>query len=140
MRDGGHRDHDTGGPGAVGVLVVDDDPAFLTLARDVIRATPGFDAVGEAASGEDGVSLASALRPELVLMDVRMPGIGGIEAARRIAEGGDDRVVVVLMSADPGAVVPELLPTGTIGPVGKERLQPRALRRLWDRWVSARAR
>jgi two-component system, NarL family, invasion response regulator UvrY len=138
MRDGReHRDDSTRDRTAVGVLVVDDDPVFLSLARDLIRATPGFDAVGEAANGEDGVSLATALRPELVLMDVRMPGIGGIEAARRIAEDGQDRVVVVLMSADPGAVAPEAMPTGTIGPVGKERLRPSALRRLWDRWASA---
>jgi two-component system invasion response regulator UvrY len=137
MRDGrGHRDETTSGRTAVGVLVVDDDPAFLTLARDVIQATPGFDAVGEAANGEDGVTLATALRPELVLMDVRMPGIGGIEAARQIAEGGEDRVAVVLMSADPGAVAPETMPTGTIGPVGKERLRPSALRGLWDRWAA----
>jgi two-component system, NarL family, invasion response regulator UvrY len=69
---------------AVGVLAVDDDPGFLEVAREVIRATPGFETVGVAATGEAAVSLAWMLRLQLVLMDVRMPGIGGIEAARRI--------------------------------------------------------
>jgi two-component system, NarL family, invasion response regulator UvrY len=69
---------------AVGVLAVDDDPRFLEVAREVICATPGFETVGVAATGEAAVSLAWMLRPQLVLMDVRMPGIGGIEAARRI--------------------------------------------------------
>jgi two-component system, NarL family, invasion response regulator UvrY len=113
------------------VVTVDDDVGFRRLAREVIRATPGFRSVGEATSGERGVSLVALLRPELVLMDVRMPGIGGIEAARRIANA-DERVAVVLMSAHPAAVDTELTPGRTIALVAKERLGPRSLRALWD--------
>ena len=118
----------------IGVLTVDDDAAFRRVAREVIHATAGFSSVGEAATGERGVSLVALLHPELVLMDVRMPGIGGIEAARRIAQA-DDRVTVVLLSADPPPVDPELAPGRTIALVGKEQVCPRWLRTLSDaRW------
>jgi two-component system invasion response regulator UvrY len=115
----------------IGVLTVDDDPGFRRLAREVIDATPGFSSVGEAASGERGVSLVALLHPELVLIDVRMPGIGGIEAARRIAQA-DNRVAVVLMSSNPPALDTELTPGRTIALVGKEHFGPRWLRALWD--------
>ena len=65
-------------PATVGVLIVDDQPPFLVAARRLIASTPGFESVGEATSGERAVTLAAALRPDLVLMDVRMPGLGGL--------------------------------------------------------------
>jgi two-component system invasion response regulator UvrY len=113
---------------AVGVLSVDDDRGFLEVARAVVQATPGFESVGVAMSGEEAVSLVPVLRPQLVLMDVRMPGIGGIEAARQIgaADGG---VAVVLMSADPLLLACDRLPCG-IGVIGKDRLCPAVLRAL----------
>jgi DNA-binding NarL/FixJ family response regulator len=114
----------------VGVLTVDDDPGFLRLAREVVHDTPGFETVGEAATGEAAVALVPVLRPQLVLMDVRMPGIGGIEAARRIVDGAGDRVCVVLMSSDPHLLASAAMPVGV---VSKERLSPRALRALWPR-------
>jgi DNA-binding NarL/FixJ family response regulator len=119
------------GAAVIGVLTVDDDPGFLRLAREVVTATPGFDPVGEAATGEAALALVDELRPQLVLMDVRLPGIGGIEAARRIADQGRDDVAVVLMSADPTLLVPEVLPSETIAVLRKERLTPTALRELW---------
>jgi DNA-binding NarL/FixJ family response regulator len=72
-----------------------------------------------------------SLHPELVLMDVRMPGIGGIAAARPIIEQGAGRVAVVLMSSDPHLLMPETLPHGAAGTLSKERLSPNALRALW---------
>ena len=124
--------------GAVGVLTVDDDTRYRRLVRDVIAATAGFSVVGEACCGEDGVSMAEALRPQLVLMDVQMPGIGGIEAARRIAAADDDHVAVVLMSADPQVLTPESLSGRTIALLRKERLCPRALRAIWEAWAAGR--
>ncbi len=120
--------------GVVGVLAVDDDPGFLRLARKVVRAAAGFDLLGEASTGEDGVRQVAVLRPQLVLMDVRMPGIGGLEAARRITHADDSDIAVILMSADPFTVSPESVPPRAIGVVGKERLSPRSLRALWDDW------
>ena len=126
--------------GVVGVLAVDDDPGFLRMARDVVEATPGFDFLGEATTGEDGILQVAVLRPQLVLMDVRMPGIGGLEAARRITHGDDSRIAVILMSANPFAVSAGVVPPRAIGLVGKERLCPRSLRALWDDWSHERRR
>jgi two-component system, NarL family, invasion response regulator UvrY len=124
--------------GAVRVLTVDDDATYRCLVRDVIGAMAGFDIVGEACTGEEGVSMAETLHPELVLMDVRMPGIGGIEAARRIAAGAHDETAVVLMSADPHVLAAGSLSGRAIGLLRKERLGPRSLRAIWDAWTAGR--
>jgi response regulator RpfG family c-di-GMP phosphodiesterase len=126
--------------GVVGVLAVDDDPRYLRVARDVIAATPGFHLLGEATTGEEGILQVAVLRPQLVLMDVRMPGIGGLEAARRIMHAADSRVAVILMSANPFTVSPGMVPPRAIGLVGKERLCPRSLQDLWDDWIHERRR
>ena len=68
----------------VRVLTVDDQAVFRGIAREVIDATPGFESVGEAASGEEALAAVARLAPEMVLLDVRMPGLDGIEVARRL--------------------------------------------------------
>lgn len=70
----------------VRVVVVDDQPAFRDAARLIIRHTAGFELVGEAATGEDSVDLVTRLAPHLVLMDIRLPGISGVEATRRVID------------------------------------------------------
>jgi two-component system, NarL family, invasion response regulator UvrY len=82
------------------VLVVDDHAPFRRAAINVIAAAPGFELAGEAASGEGAVELAAAFDPDIVLLDVNMPGIGGIEAARRIAASHGGDTVIVLASSD----------------------------------------
>jgi two-component system, NarL family, invasion response regulator UvrY len=81
----------------VGVVIVDDQAVFRAAARELVDATPGFHAVGEAASGPDGLRLVDDLDPELVLVDMRMPGMDGVETARRMT-GRHPRSVVVLVS------------------------------------------
>ena len=120
-------------PQPVGVLAVDDDPAFLRLARLIVSSTPGFDYLGEASTGEDALALVSTLRPALVLMDVRLPGMDGIEAARRICADGTLGATVVMMSSDPTLLTVEDIPAGDVRVFRKERLSPRALRALWRR-------
>ncbi len=84
-------------PPPVGVLIVDDQAPFRRAARAVVGATPGFEVVGEAESGEEAVDLASALDPGLILMDINLPGINGIEATRQIT-GTHPEMVTVLLS------------------------------------------
>src|SRR5688500_10235737 len=82
--------------GPIRVLPADDHPGFLATARDLVRATPGFEMVAEATSGERAVALTARLHPDLVLLDVHMPGIGGIEAARRIMAACPETVLVLV--------------------------------------------
>jgi DNA-binding NarL/FixJ family response regulator len=82
----------------VRVLIVDDQEPFRMAARMVVDATEGFEVVGEAESGEDSVEMARELSPDLVLMDVNLPGINGLDATRQILADGADKVVVLLLS------------------------------------------
>src|SRR5437588_10981043 len=81
----------------VRVLIVDDQEPFRLAARMVVEATDGFEVVGEAETGEASVQMAATLEPDLVLMDVNLPGIDGLEATRRILDEAT-RVVILLLS------------------------------------------
>jgi two-component system invasion response regulator UvrY len=114
----------------VGVVTVDDQPHFRGAAREVIEATPGFHALGEACSGEEALGVVDELEPELVLLDVRMPGMDGIQTARRI-KAGHPEVVVVLISIEDPADVPAAEACGAAAFVRKQDFRPRLLRSLW---------
>src|SRR5919107_4651662 len=116
---------------AVRVLTVDDQEVFRGVARDVIDATPGFEAVGEAASGEEAIEAVARLDPELVLLDVRMPGMDGIEVARRLS-ATHPKTVVVLISMEEGIDVPSAAQLSAVPLVRKQDFGPRLLRRLWQ--------
>ena len=122
------------GPGAsraVRVLTVDDQAVFRRVADDVIAATDGFEAVGEADNGHEALEAVQRVSPDLVLLDVRMPGLDGIEVARRILASRSD-VVVVLISIDELADLPSTADLGAAIPlVRKQDFGPRLLRRLW---------
>ena len=78
----------------VRVLIVDDQEPFRRAMGAVVEETDGFVVVGSATSGEESLVAAAELRPELVLMDVNLPGIDGIEATRRLTSGPDGPVVI----------------------------------------------
>ena len=116
----------------VTVLAVDDNEIFRRTARSLIAATPGFEQVGEASSGPEALELAADLRPDLALVDVRMPGMDGIETARRLA-GAAPEVVVVLISVEEISELPSSLPSaGAAAVVRKQDLSTRTLPELWN--------
>jgi len=84
----------------VEVLVVDDHAVFRSATRLVLAMEPAFSVVAEAASGETAVALAVELHPAMVIMDVNLPGMDGIEATRRILAAQPETVVVLLSAYD----------------------------------------
>jgi DNA-binding NarL/FixJ family response regulator len=116
----------------VRVLIVDDQEPFRLAARLVVEATDGFDVAGEAESGEDSVEMARELRPDLVLMDVNLPGINGLEATRRIlAELGDSVVVLLLSTYEEDEYAPRAAESGAAGYVPKAAFGPDRLESAW---------
>jgi two-component system invasion response regulator UvrY len=118
--------------GVTAVLVVDDQAPFRVAARGLVERLAGFRVVGEAASGEEAVALAAELAPALVLMDIKLPGIDGLEATRRILAAAPGTVVLLLSTYQPDdlpAGVPEV---GAAAYLRKEDLTPEALRAIWD--------
>ena len=114
-------------------LIVDDQAPFRRAARAVLAATPGFDPVGEAESGEQALDLVESLAPALVLMDINMPGIDGIESTRRIV-GDHPGTVVFLLSTYRADDLPEGTKScGAAGYIHKEEFGSAVLRDLWDR-------
>jgi DNA-binding NarL/FixJ family response regulator len=114
----------------VAVRVVDAQPVFLRAARELIAATPGFEAIGEATSGIAALEMAPRLRPDLVLLDVRMPGMDGIETARRLSQIVPD-AFVVLVSLETAAELAAVAPVGVGAQVRKQDLSVRTLPALW---------
>jgi CheY-like chemotaxis protein len=113
----------------VRVLVVDDQAVVRNATRMLLEATSGFQPIGEAASAVEALAAIKELEPDLVLLDVRLPDMDGIEAAEHVRTGHQPPVVV-LMSSDGRAA-----PRASAAPefVHKEQLKPSLLRRLWAR-------
>jgi DNA-binding NarL/FixJ family response regulator len=114
-------------PATVRVVVVDDSPAFLGAAADVVEATPGFELVGAVKTAEGAVATAERVQPDLVLIDVRMPGVGGVEAARAI-QAARRSTVVVLITAGAETSWSE----SSLEAIDKWSLSPSTLQRLWE--------
>jgi DNA-binding NarL/FixJ family response regulator len=113
-------------------MTVDDQPAFREVAREVIEATGGFVQVGEASCGEEALALAGQVDPDLVFVDVRMPGLDGLETARRLKASHPAATVVLISTegfeGDPSGV--ESCGAATF--LRKEDFRPSVLQRLWD--------
>lgn len=116
------------------VLAVDDHAPFLALLRDVLRATDELEVVGEADSGERAVEAARELAPDVVLMDVRMPGLGGIAAAKRIKAARPSTFVVLISTAHPDELALEGDDTVADVVIWKSELAPQLLDQIWLRY------
>ncbi|HXG77472.1 MAG TPA: response regulator transcription factor [Gaiellaceae bacterium] len=140
------------------VLLVDDQSLVRAGFRMILAAEPGLEVVGEASDGAEAVALARAARPDVVLMDVRMPGLDGIETTRRIVAGETAPRVLVLTTFDLDEYVYEALRAGASGFLLKDAPEeqllagirivadggslfaPAVTRRLVERFAGARPR
>jgi two-component system invasion response regulator UvrY len=124
----------TGRTRSVGVLTIDDQAVFRAAARAVVRATPGFEPLAEAQSGEEGIVLAGQLHPDMVLLDVLMTGMDGMETSRRLVEASPQLVVVLVSAFDDPTFVEAAPSCGAATFLRKQDLRPATLRALWDRY------
>jgi DNA-binding NarL/FixJ family response regulator len=115
----------------VRVLTVDDQALFLQAARDLVDHTPGFEVVGESSDGASAIRLAREIDPDMVILDIRMAGLDGIDTARRLHDEDPTRVVVLASSADVHGLSALSEDSGAAALVRKHWLTPRLLRGLW---------
>jgi DNA-binding NarL/FixJ family response regulator len=100
-------------------------------ARAVVEATDDFEVVGEAETGEDSVRMAHELKPDLVLMDVNLPGINGLEATRRILADLDPVVVLLLSTYEYDEYAPRAAECGAAAYIPKSEFMPDRLESAW---------
>jgi two-component system nitrate/nitrite response regulator NarL len=118
-------DHHTERQPRARILIVDDDPSFRSTAR-ILLAVRGYQVAGEADCGHGGLALASATRPDAVLLDVNLPDGDGLAIAACLTAAGGPRVL--LTSSDPTAAPDHLMrSSGAVGFVAKEDLAGAAL-------------
>ena len=124
-------------PRDIMVLTVDDHQGFRDALRDLISATPGFELVGQACSGEEAIDAVEALAPDLVLMDVVMPGIGGVAATQAILERHPHMAVALISIDDPALIAGAGALGNEVSYLRKQDLLPARLSHLWGSRGSA---
>ncbi len=97
------------------ILIADDQSLFREALRTLLSAYPGLEIVGDACNGEEALRLAFTLNPDVVLMDLRMPVVDGVEATRKIVKLGKNIKVIVLTTFDDDETVFEGLRAGAVG-------------------------
>jgi DNA-binding NarL/FixJ family response regulator len=115
----------------VRVLAVDDQDVFLQAAHAVVDATDGFLWAGAAVSGREAVGLINHLCPDLALVDVRMPGLDGLETSRRLLSRDPDLVVVLVSVESPDDLPAATRSCGAVAYLRKQELSAATLRDIW---------
>jgi DNA-binding NarL/FixJ family response regulator len=108
------------------ILIVDDHAAFRSAARALLDAD-GYDVVGEAPDGETALAATRALAPDVVLLDIQLPGIDGFEVAAQLAQDDDPPAVVLVSTLDSSDVQGRLDPAHVRGFLPKDQLSGAAL-------------
>jgi DNA-binding NarL/FixJ family response regulator len=130
--------------GVVQVLVVDDQPPFRAAARAVIARVPGFEVVAEATSGEEAVELVDKVQPSVVLMDINMGAMDGLQATKLITTAHPNTFVILVSTYTEADMPPAARSCGAMAYVNKDELSPRVVRRLWEsggdpEWLAPRS-
>ena len=115
----------------VRVLIVDDQEPFRSAARMVVELTDGFEVAGEAATGEEGIAMVGELAPDLILMDIKMPGMDGLEATRQIVADDGGAKVVVLSTYEASEYEQLALEAGAVAFISKSEFGPDELAAAW---------
>ena len=116
---------------SVRVLIVDDQEPFRSAARMVVELTDGFEVVGEAETGEASIDAARNLRPDLVLMDVNLPGIDGLDASAKIRAGEEPPVVFLVSTYDADVYASRIPASGAAAYLSKGTFAPDTLLEAW---------
>jgi DNA-binding NarL/FixJ family response regulator len=114
----------------VDVLIVDDQAPFRSVARALVRLLPGWRVIGEAESGEDAYDQAALAHPTMILMDINLPGINGIEATRRILARAPETKIVLVSTYAADDLPPDAATCGALTYIRKDDLTPALLRAL----------
>jgi DNA-binding NarL/FixJ family response regulator len=116
----------------VRVLVVDDQAPFRAAARAVIARVQDFELIAEATSGEEAVAMVNELEPAVVLMDINMGLLDGLEATKIITDRHPETMVILVSTYTEDDMPPAARTCGAAAYVNKDELSPRVLRRLWE--------
>ena len=115
----------------VRVVIVDDQPPFREAAGLVFDLLEGFEVVAEARSAEEALSLVDALDPDLVLMDINLPGMSGVEATRRLRQEHPEVVTVLVSTYEVEDLPSGAASSGALAYVHKEHLDADLVEQLW---------
>ena len=106
----------------VRVLIADDEPLFVDMIEALLASDDRFEVVGTARDGEEAIALARSLEPDVTLMDISMPSLDGIEAARKIREHQPNARILVLTGSSISADVDRSRQAGVAAFLTKDRL------------------
>src|SRR5256885_2523713 len=112
------------------VLIADDHPFYREGVRTMLHTAPNIEIIGEAANGEDTIAQAERLQPDVILMDLKLPGMGGIEATRRILQTSPHIGVLVLTMFDDDESVFAAMQAGARGYLLKRALKAEIVRAI----------
>lgn len=115
------------------VLICDDQEAFRAAAREVVMAADGFEVVGQVETGEESIVAAGRLHPDLVLMDIHLPGMDGLEASRRIRAAYPRVAVLLLSTYEQEEFSVRIAESRAIAFISKATFGPDVLAEVWAR-------
>jgi two-component system, NarL family, invasion response regulator UvrY len=119
-------------PAVVRVMIVDDQQPFRAAARAVLERVAGFQLVAEVDSGEEAVAACASSAPDVVLMDINMGALDGIEATKLITAADPSIRVILVSTYALDDLPPAARTSGAIAYVNKDELSPKVIRRLWE--------